>query len=55
MNYLATVITINCETGKNAQFVYATICHLLEIEFRAHWIIEFRRSVRLTFFQSVLI
>lgn len=55
MNYLATVITINCETGKKAQFVYVTACHLLEIEFRAHWIIEFRHSVRLSSFQSVLI
>lgn len=34
-SYLAVVITINCETGKNGQFVYATVCHSLEIEVRA--------------------
>ena len=26
MNYLVTVITINCKTGKNGQFVYAILC-----------------------------
>lgn len=31
MNYLAIVIAINCQTGKNEQFVYDTVCHSLEI------------------------